>query len=86
MKQYVFPVIFFKETDGSFTAFAPDLELTSEGETIERTFLYIQDLITVYCGYVTKMGEEETLIPTKYEKIQSQHPNAITLLVDAFVK
>lgn len=85
MKQYVFPAIFLKESDDSYTAFIPDLNLTSEGSSIEETFLFIQDFLSIYCSYVSKSDEEETLIPSKFEKIQRAYPSAITMLVDAFV-
>ncbi len=86
MQQYVFPAIFIKEEDNSYTAFIPDLNLTSEGETIEEAYLYIQDYLSIYCSYVNKMNEEESLIPTKFEKIAENFNSKIVMLVDAFVK
>ena len=85
MRQYVFPSVFIKE-ENSYTAFIPDLNLSSEGETIEEAFLYIQDFLSIYCSYVVKMNEEETLIPTKFEKIKEKYPSYIVMLVDAFAK
>lgn len=85
MRQYVFPVVFFKDENQEYVAFAPDLNLTSDGETIEEAYLFIQDFIRTYCSYVNKTGEEETLIPSKFEKIVEANPSKLVMLVDAFV-
>lgn len=85
MRQYLFPVVFFQDESSGYVAFAPDLNLTSDGETIEEAYLFIQDFIRVYCGYAIKSGEEESLIPTKYEKIVENNPSKLVMLVDAFV-
>lgn len=84
MQQYVFPVIFIKEESGAYTAYCPDLNLTSDGDTIEEAYLYIQDFITVYCSYAKKMEDEE-LMPTKFEKIVEENKPHVVMLVDAFV-
>lgn len=85
MQQYLFPGIFIKEEDSSYTAFIPDLNLTAEGDTIEEAYLYIQDFLSIYCSYCKKMGEEETLMPTKYEEIAKNNSSKIVMLIDAFV-
>ena len=43
MHQYIFPVVFMKEEDETYSAFVPDLNLSINGDTIEKTFLLIQD-------------------------------------------
>lgn len=86
MRQYVFPVVFIKNEDNSFLAHSPDLNISIDGDTIEEAFLFIQDFISIYCSYAVKDGEEESLIPTKFEKIAEQNQSKIVMLVDAFVK
>ena len=84
MHQYIFPVVFMKEEDETYSAFVPDLNLSINGDTIEKTFLLIQDYITVYCPYAQKIGEEDSLIPTKYEKIVETNKTRTVMLVDAY--
>lgn len=84
MHQYVFPVVFMKEEDETYSAFVPDLNLSINGDTIEKTYLLIQEYITVYCTYAQKSDEEESLVPTKYEKIAETNMSRIVMLVDAY--
>ncbi|MDY3658859.1 MAG: type II toxin-antitoxin system HicB family antitoxin [Eubacteriales bacterium] len=86
MQQYVFPAVFIKNEDETYTSYIPDLNLTSDGETIEEAFLFIQDFLAVYCSYAKKVGEEETLVPTKFEKIVEANKRNVVMLVDAYVK
>ena len=39
MKQYLFPAVFTK-TENEYIALFPDLNITTEGETIEEAFLF----------------------------------------------
>ncbi|MGN0748111.1 MAG: type II toxin-antitoxin system HicB family antitoxin [Christensenellales bacterium] len=86
MQQYVFPAVFIREDDGTYTSYIPDLNLTSDGETIEEAYLFIQDFLSVYCSYAKKVGEEDSLVPTKYEKIADKNKKHVVMLVDAYVK
>ena len=67
MKQFLFPAIFFKEED-RYTVLFPDLNITTDGETIEEAYLFAKDSLKVYCSYVEKF-ELEIDTPSKYELI-----------------
>lgn len=84
MQQYVYPVVFIKEENDSYAAFCPDLNLSSDGNTIEEAYLFIQDFITVYCSYAKKM-EDELVLPSKFENVAQANKNKLVMLVDAFV-
>lgn len=85
MQQYVFPAIFMREEDETYSVYLPDLDLSSDGDTIEEAYLFIQDFLTVYCSYIIKLGEEDSLIPSKFEKIAEKNKQHTVMLVDAFV-
>ena len=42
MKQFLFPAVFFKDED-IFTVLFPDLNITTEGETVEEAYLFAKD-------------------------------------------
>lgn len=84
MQQYVFPAVFVKKEDETFSVFVPDLNISTEGDSIEEAFLYIKDYIRIFCEYAVKL-EEDILIPTKFEKIAEKFPKDIVMLVDAIV-
>lgn len=84
MTQYVFPAVFIKNEDETYSVLVPDLELTTDGNTIEEAYLFIKDYLRIFCEYAVKM-DEELLVPTKYEKICEQFKNNIVMLIDAVV-
>lgn len=83
MKQFLFPAIFYKEED-KFTVLFPDLNITTDGETIEEAYLFAKDSLKVYCSYVERF-ELEIENPSKFEKIQEENAKNIIMLVDCFV-
>lgn len=85
MQQYVFPVVFLKDEDETYTAYAPDVNLSTSAPTIEEAFLFIQDLISVYGSYIKKLEPDEKFIPSKFETIQKNHKSSQVMLVDVFV-
>ena len=83
MKQFLFPAIFIKEED-KYVAFFPDLNITTDGDTLEEAYLFAKDSLKVYCSYVVKFDLDlET--PTKFEKIRNANSKDIVMLVDCFV-
>ena len=84
MQQYVFPAVFVKKEDETFSVFVPDLNITTEGDSIEEAFLYIKDYLRIFCEYAIKM-DDDILIPTKFEKIAEKYKKNIVMLVDAIV-
>ncbi len=83
MKQFLFPAIFYKEDDKYIVLF-PDLNITTEAETAEEAFLFAKDSLKVYCSYSEKF-DLELESPSAFEKIHSQNPNNLCMLVDCFV-
>ena len=84
MQQYVFPAVFVKKEDETFSVFVPDLNITTEGDSIEEAFLYIKDYLRIFCEYAVKM-DDDILIPTKFEKIAEKYSKNVVMLVDAIV-
>ena len=84
MQQYVFPAVFVKKEDESYSVFIPDLDITTEGDSIEEAFLYIKDYLRIFCQYAIKL-EEDILIPTKFEKIAEKFKKDTVMLVDAII-
>ena len=68
MQQYVFPAVFIRNEDESFSVVVPDLNITTDGNTIEEAYLYIKDYLRIFCEYAVKM-DEDILMPTKHETI-----------------
>ena len=83
MKQFLLPAIFYKEDDKYIVLF-PDLNITTEAETAEEAFLFAKDSLKVYCSYSEKF-DLELESPSAFEKIHSQNPNNLCMLVDCFV-
>lgn len=85
MHQYVFPAIFIKEENNSYTTMIPDLGIVTDGPSIEEAYLFIKDYLEVFCKYAKKL-EEDILLPTKFEKILENNKNNVVMLIDAIVK
>lgn len=84
MQQYVFPAVFIKNEDESFSVVVPDLNITTDGNTIEEAYLYIKDYLRIFCEYAVKM-DEDILMPTKYETICERFKKNYVMLIDAVV-
>ena len=83
MKQFLFPAIFFKEED-KYTVFFPDLNITTEGDTVEEAFLFAKDSLKVYCSYVEKFDLEIDM-PSTFESVSSKNPKSLVMMIDCFV-
>lgn len=84
MQQYVFPAVFIRNEDESFSVVVPDLNITTDGNTIEEAYLYIKDYLRIFCEYAVKM-DEDILMPTKYEAICERFKKNYVMLIDAVV-
>ena len=84
MQQYVFPAVFVKKEDETYSVFIPDLDITTEGDSIEEAFLYIKDYLRIFCQYAIKL-EEDILIPTMFEKVAEKFKKDTVMLVDAII-
>lgn len=84
MQQYVFPAVFIRNEDESFSVVVPDLNITTDGNTIEEAYLYIKDYLRIFCEYAVKM-DEDILLPTKYETVCEKFKKDYVMLIDAVV-
>ena len=84
MQQYVFPAVFIRNEDESFSVVVPDLNITTDGNTFEEAYLYIKDNLRIFCEYEVKM-DEDILMPTKYETICERFKKNYVMLIDAVV-
>lgn len=83
MVQYVFPAVFYVEED-NVTAVIPDLNIFTDGSSIEEAYLYLKDYLRVYCTYANKY-DMEIDVPSTIEEIQKKYAPAQVMLVDAVV-
>lgn len=83
MVQYVFPAVFYNEGD-SVTAVIPDLNIFTDGTSIEEAYLFIKDYLRVYCTYAKKY-DIEVDSPSTIEAIQEKYAPALVMIVDAVV-
>lgn len=83
LHHYIYPAVFF-EDESEYKVLIPDLNLTTEGNTIEEAFLYAKDFLRAYCTYALKF-DMEVEIPTKFEVVRDKNPNKITLLIDSLI-
>lgn len=84
MQQYVFPAVFIKNEDETFSVIVPDLNIVTDGNNIEEAYLYIKDYLRVFCEYAIKL-EEDILVPTKFEKVCERYKKDVVMLIDAIV-
>ena len=83
MKQFLFPAVFFKQDD-KYTVLFPDLNITTDGDSLEEAYLFAKDCLKVYCTYIVKF-DLEIDTPSKFEKVQEKNKNDLVMLVDCFV-
>ena len=83
MKQYLFPAVFIKAED-EYVAVFPDLNITTEGDTIEEAYLFAKDYLRVYCSYTLKFDVELDR-PSKFEQVQAKYINDVVMLVDVIL-
>ena len=83
MNQFLFPAVFFKEDDKYIVLF-PDLNITTEGDTVEEAFLFAKDSLKVYCSYVEKFDLDIDM-PSTFESISAKNPKNLVMMIDCFV-
>ena len=84
MKQFVFPAIFYKKED-KYVALFPDLNMATEGETMEDAYMFAKESLRVYCSYIEKY-EIEIEEASKYEDVCKDNPKDIVMLIDCSIK
>lgn len=82
MKQFVFPAILYKDSERrGYTIVVTDVNICTEGVSVEDAFLRAKDFLEVYCrNAIEYNGEVDEA--TKYEDVEKEK-GTIILLVDA---
>jgi len=85
MEQYIYTAIFYQEEgEDEITVAFPDLNISTQGNTLVEAFLFAKDYLKTYCSYAKKFDMEiET--PSKFSDIERKFPNAKCMLVDALI-
>lgn len=84
MKYYAYPALFYKD-DSLIRVIFPDLNISTQGETVTEAFLFAKDLLRQYFCYVLKYDLDYSL-PSKVEDlIPKCKSDEIAMLVDAIV-
>lgn len=69
--QFLYPAVFVKDEDGSYQVIFPDLDIYTDGKTLDEAYLYAKNLLHVYFTYAVKY-ETDFNKPTKIEKLQAR--------------
>ena len=82
MQQFVFPVVLYRDAENrGYTIVFHDLDICTEGVSVEDAFLRAKDFLEVYCRCALEYnGEIEPA--TKFADVKTEAQN-IVLLVDA---
>lgn len=84
MKQYVYPAVVYENDDKILIGY-PDLDIYTEGNTIEESFLFAKEYLKVFLTTAIKHDMDFNL-PTKFEKTVDKFKSAkYCLLIDTFV-
>lgn len=84
MFHYVYPAVFFN-IDNQFQVLVPDLNLTTQGDTLEEAYLLAKDYLRAYCTYALKF-DMEVEMPSTYDKIKNKYKEGMVMLIDALVR
>lgn len=84
-QQYTFPAIFYKdEENDSYTVAFADLDIFTEGETIEEAYDSAKEFLQAYIKYSLKeYGEIEQA--SSFDDVKKQHEKETIMLVDVNV-
>ena len=84
-QQFVFPAVLYYDEDSSNYAVAfYDLDVFTEGNTVEDAFKSAKDYLEAYIKFSMHLNNEIELA-TSYVVVKNEHTNEIVLLVDAEV-
>lgn len=81
-QQYTFPAIFFKDIENdSYTVAFADLDIFTEGDTIEEAYESAKGFLQAYIKYsIKEYGEVETA--SSYDDVKKMHQNDTVMLVN----
>ena len=83
MQQFIFPAVLYKDSEGNgYTIVLHDINVCTEGATVEEAFINAKEYLEVYCRCALEYnGEVEKA--SKFADVEAESKNNIVLLVDA---
>lgn len=83
MQQYIFPAVLYKDDAGKgYTIVLQDINICTEGATVEEAFVSAKEYLEVYCRCALEYNGEVENAST-FADVKSDYKNNIVLLVDA---
>ena len=83
MSEYVYPAIIYPDSEGrGFTLSVPDVNIVTEGETVEEAFLRAKDFLASYIEVCNEL-DSDIEGSTSFAETAKKNPKRIILLVDA---
>ncbi|MEG1499620.1 MAG: type II toxin-antitoxin system HicB family antitoxin [Clostridia bacterium] len=83
MHQFLYPAVFFKDEE-DFLVYFPDLDISTQGSTVEEAFLFAKDYLRAYLTEALK-HELDYELPTKFEDVCKKYRNGRVFLVDVIL-
>lgn len=83
MQQYIFPAVLYKDDAGNgYTIVLQDINICTEGTTVEEAFISAKEYLEVYCRCALEYNGEVDKA-SAFADVKSDYKNNIVLLVDA---
>ena len=85
-QQFVFPaVLYFDKENSNYVVAFPDIDVFTEGVTVEDAFKSAKDYLTAYLKFSMHLNNDLENA-SSYIVVKNQHENDIVLLVDAEIE
>lgn len=83
MKQYIYPAVLTKDEDNNIYIISLyDLELFTEGETVEEAYLNAKSYLENYLACCLKLDAEFDA-PSSFDDMQKRFPNDMLMMIEA---
>lgn len=83
MKQFVYPIVLYFDNDAScYTVAFHDLDIFTEGDTVEEAFLKAKEFLEAYLDCSVEFNETPEAA-TEYLKVAKESGENIVLLIEA---
>jgi len=83
MKQFVYPIVLYLDNETNcYTVAFHDLDIYTEGDTVEEAFLKAKEFLEAYFGCVVEFDETPEQA-SKYLEVAQKNKENIVLLVNA---
>lgn len=81
MAQFVYPAIFYYDEDyNNYAVAMPDVNIYTEGDTMEEAYKNAQDFLLSYLDCCQKLNQTPEK-PTEFNKVVVSHKNETVMLV-----